>query len=593
MHTKRTIRGLAVGAALISLMTLIFAWASQPVPSIDAQDLVETHVNAEDYVWDNADITTIALNGDSITFEGSGAVVDGSIVTITSAGNYSLSGTLNDGQIIVDTSDEAIVRLILNGVNVSSSTSAPIYIANAEKVMIVLADGSENTVVDALSYVFASPEEDEPNAAVFAKSDLTIYGNGALTVTGNYNDGIASKDGLVITSGTIIVNAVDDGIRGKDYLVVETGSLTINAGGDGLKSDNEEDAGRGYISIESGVITVTAGGDAITAQTNALITSGTFTLTSGGGSTAYASDTVSAKGIKAAMNVQIDGGTFQINAADDGLHSNANMTVNGGDFTIASGDDGAHADTTLTINGGDIVITDSYEGLESALITLNGGNIQLVSSDDGVNISGGNDGSGMARGGGRGGQDQFSPVSTNQYLYINGGYLIVDARGDGLDANGAIEMTGGGVIVNGPTEQMNGALDFDAGFNMTGGWLIAAGSAGMVQTLNETSTQASLLLNLNTVQPAGTLIHIQSSDGTNILTFAPSKEYQSITFSSPELTQGTSYQVYLGGSSDGMMSDGLYEGGSYSGGALYTDFTVNSVITILGNAGMGRGFGRP
>lgn len=574
MHTKRTIQALALGAALISLMTLLFAWTSQPIPSVEAQELVETHVSAEDYVWDSADVTTITFNGDSISFEGSGAVVNGSVVTITSAGNYSLTGTLNDGQVIVDTSDQAIVRLILNGINISSSSSAPVYVANADEVMIVLAEGSQNTIVDSPSYVFASPEEDEPNAAVFAKSDLTVYGNGVLTVTGNYNDGIASKDGLVITSGTIIVNAVDDGIRGKDYLVVETGSLTINAGGDGLKSDNEEDAGTGYISIVSGMITVTSGGDAITAQTTVLITDGTFTLTAGGGSGAFASDTVSAKGIKAAANVQIDGGTFQINAADDALHSNANITVNGGVFTIATGDDGAHADTTLTINGGDMTITDSYEGLESAVITINGGNIQLTSSDDGVNVSGGNDGSGMARGGGRGGRDQFTPASTNQYLYINGGYLVVDARGDGLDANGAIVMTGGTVIVNGPTEQMNGALDFDAGFNMTGGWLVAAGSAGMVQTLNESSTQASLLLNLNTVQGADTLIQIQSSDGADILTFAPSKAYQSITFSSPELTQGTSYQVFLGGT-------------------LYTEFTINSTITMIGNGGMGGGFGRP
>ncbi|MBN8637508.1 MAG: sulfatase-like hydrolase/transferase [Anaerolineae bacterium] len=252
-----------------------------------------------------------------------------------------------------------------------------------------------------------------------------------------------------------------------------------------------------------------------------------------------------------------------------------------GTLTMASADDGMHADAALTVNGGAITITNAYEGLESAVITLNGGSVTLNASDDGVNASSGD-------GGGFG----MSAASAGTYLYINGGYLAVNAVGDGIDVNGAITMTGGVVVVNGPTEQMNGALDFDAGFTMTGGWLVAAGSAGMVQTLNDTSTQPSLLLNFTATQAAGTLVHLQSSDGTDVLTFAPSKAYQSITFSSPELTQGT-YDVYLGGSSDGTATDGVYSGGSYTGGTLYTNFTVSSMITTVGSAGgMGMGGGR-
>ena len=106
----------------------------------------------------------------------------------------------------------------------------------------MLADATENTISDGASYVFADPVDDEPNAAIFSASDLTISGNGSLTVEGNYNDGIASKDGLTIAGGSITVSAVDDGIRGKDYVVVEDSVITIDAQGDGLKSDNEEDA---------------------------------------------------------------------------------------------------------------------------------------------------------------------------------------------------------------------------------------------------------------------------------------------------------------------------------------------------------------
>lgn len=593
MQTRRNSLG-AAAVFLLALLTVLYRVS--PTTAINAQEpvaLVETHVNAEDYVWDSADVTRITLDGAAITVDGTGATAAGSTLTITAAGNYHISGALVDGQIVVDTDDEAIVRLILDGVNISSSTSAPIYIANAEEVLIVLADASQNVLADASSYVFPTPEDDEPNAALFSAADLTIYGSGALTVTGNYNDGIASKDGLVIASGTITVTAVDDGIRGKDYLVVESGTLNITAGGDGLKSDNDEDAGTGYIAVAAGVVNVTAGGDALTAENSVVISAGDFTLTSGGGSAAVIDADLSAKGIKAGVSARIDGGTFAINAADDALHSNADIIINAGTFTLATGDDGIHADATLTINDGSIAITRSYEGLESAVITLNGGNIAVVASDDGVNVAGGTDGSGMG-GFGRGGRDQFAVTATDYYLYINGGYLVVDAAGDGLDANGAIEMTGGTVIVNGPTESMNGALDYDAWFTMTGGWLVTAGSAGMAQAPGATSTQAALLLNLNAMQAAGTLVHLQASDGTGILTFAPSKSYQSITFSSPELTRGASYEVYLGGAADGAAVDGVYTGGTYSGGTLYTSFTASDMITLIGGGGMGgRGFGRP
>ena len=149
----------------------------------------------------------------------------------------------------------------------------------------------------------------------------------------------------------------------------------------------------------------------------------------------------------------------------------------------------------------------------------------LVVSDDGLNVAGGNDGSGINRPGGGGGG--FNPPDTNYYLYLNGGYIVVDAAGDGIDVNGSIEMTDGVVIVNGPTSSMNGALDYDGSFKITGGFLVAAGSSGMAQAPGNASTQNSLLLNFNSSRQAGSLVHIQSSAGKGILTFAPTKTYQS------------------------------------------------------------------
>jgi hypothetical protein len=545
-------------------------------------ELQDSH---SDEAWDSSTEIPIVLNGDSATVDGMGANAEGSIVTIDAAGTYNLQGTLNDGQIIIDTGDDELVRLILNGVDIRSSTSAPLYVADAAEVVVVLADGTQNTLTDGTTFVLPDPTSDEPNAALFSTADLTITGDGALTVHGNYNDGIASKDGLVIAGGTLTVDAVDDGIRGKDYVVVEDGNLTVEAQGDGLKSDNEEDAGLGYVAVEQGTITIDAGGDAVTAQSDVLIAGGNFVLTSGGGSGSSVGDTTSAKGIKGQASVTIDGGTFTLNAADDAIHSNGVIVVNDGTFSIATGDDGMHADTSLTIAGGDIEITESYEGLESAVIVIDAGDIDVVSSDDGLNVAGGNDGSGMGFGGRPGpGQDLFA-TSSDQYLNIHGGTIVIEAAGDGLDINGSVDMTGGVLIVNGPTEQMNGALDFDAGFTISGGTVIAAGSAGMAQVPGASSSQNSVLIYFSTTQPAGSLVHIQNGAGENVLTLAPGKAYQSLAFSSPALVQGETYTVYVGGSATGTVQDGVYTDGSYSGGTEYASFTVSSGVTQVGSGG--------
>ncbi|HRF46432.1 MAG TPA: carbohydrate-binding domain-containing protein [Anaerolineales bacterium] len=555
-------------------------------------DNVETHEDPADYQTDAATTTTLMLGGDSITIAGEGATAAGSIATIASAGTYVLSGALTDGQIVVDTGDDDPVTLVLNGVQLNSSTSAPINIVNGEKVLIQLAEGTTNTVNDAASYVYPSADVDEPNAAIFSKADLTIFGDGALNVTGNANDGIASKDGLIIAGGTITVNAVDDGIRGKDYLIVEGGALNVTAGGDGLKADNDEDPARGYISVTGGQLTIVAGGDGLQAETDLTLTAGSFTVTTGGGSSAPLASDASAKALKAGVNLVVDGGTYTLDAADDAVHSNASIVINAGAFTIATGDDGVHGETALTVNGGEINVTRSYEGLESMVITINGGTIDVVSSDDAINVAGGVDGSGFGGRGPRGGGGQDATTYTGVHrLFINGGTIYVESGGDGLDVNGAIEMRDGFVVVNGPTAQNNAALDFDGGFNQYGGFLVAAGSSGMAQGPGAASTQNGVLIFFSATQPAGTLVRIQDSSGQDVLTFAPAREFQSLVLSSAQLAIGQTYDILLGGTSTGTAADGLYADGTYSGGAPYASFTVQGAFTQVGTGG--RGPGRP
>ncbi len=514
----------------------------------------------------SAPLTTyIVLEGDAITYYGSGATIDGSVITITAAGTYDVIGALDDGQIVVDSADEETVEIVFHGVSITNSTGAAIFVTSADKTQITLADGTENTLTDGAAYVFPDPTEDEPDAALFSKDDLVIDGEGALTVNANYNNGIASKDDLKIKGGVITVNAVNDGIRGKDSIEIKDGTITVAAGGDGLQSNNDEDADKGYIEIEDGALTVTAFADGIQAETYLTITGGTFDIVTGGGSTQVTTDT--AKGLKADVHLAIITGTFAINAADDAVHSNASLTIEGGTLTLASSDDAIHSETALVINGGDIAITTCYEGIESTAITINDGTIHMIASDDGINIAG----------------DVEDPM--NYHLQINGGYIVVDANGDGIDVNGSITMEGGTVLVNGPTNNGNGAIDYDTTFALNGGILVAAGSSGMAQAPSNSSTQYSVLVNLSSAKAANTLFHIEQADGTAVLTFKPTKTYQSVLFSLQTLANGVSYKVYTGGSSTGAVTDGLYSGGTYTPGDQAATFTISSIVTKVGSGG--------
>lgn len=619
----------------------------------------KTSINIESL--DNESVSdpdTYIKLGVETTVEGQGAEVSNNKVTITKAGTYSVSGKIEDGQILVDAGAEDKVYIILNGADIKCSNSAPIYVKNAKKAIISLADGTENNITDGETYVFEDESSNDPNAAIFSKDDMTIIGTGKLTVNANYNNGIASNDDLKIQSGNIIVNAKNNGIKGKDCINVTDGNITINSKGDGMKADNTTDETKGYIYIEGGKINITSSQDGIQAETELLIADGDITIKTGGGSenstksnqapgkmpegmpkgerptipdgqtqgerpeipqdirhpssnqdtnknsntdvstNTSTDENTSMKALKATTNIIIDGGTFNIDSEDDSIHSNANAIINGGTFEIASGDDGIHSDTKLDINGGIINISKSYEGIESTTININDGNIHIVASDDGINAAGGND---VSTETGMPGNDKFSS-SGDVLININGGYVYVDASGDGIDANGSINMVGGTVLVDGPTNNGNGSLDYDETFDISGGTLVAAGSAGMAQVPSDSSSQEILNINL-TSQESNTVVNIKSSDGKNILTYSPSKNYSSVIVSTPDIKDNTKYTVSVGGTAKGEAKDGLYFDGNYSGGTEVGSETTSSIITNIiqegastssmrGHGGQGRSSGR-
>ena len=559
---------------------------------------IETHEAEGDYTWNASDEIAIKLEGDKITATSSGVIINGSIATIVSSGTYRLNGTLNDGQIVVNSDVEEPIRLILEAVTISNSTGAAINVEQAaDKVVIILAEGSQNTLTDASTYVYPSADVDEPNAALFSKDDLTIYGSGQLTVNSNFNDAIGSKDGLVIRDANIIVNALDDGIRGKDYLVVENSTLNITSGGDGLKSDNDDPEALGTIQITQSNVTISAEGDGISAEGQVEINSGTLNITTGGGSSVPLSDVSSVKGVKSTSSLLINGGTLTLDTADDSLHSNGSITINGGTLTLASGDDGIHADVSLEINDGSIDISTCYEGLESNIITINGAEIHILASDDGIN---GSSGSGSTQGGAQfgnipgdpqnggflgipGNGGGFEATGGSQFA-MNGGYVYVNAEGDGVDVNGTGVMTGGTLLVDGPTNSGNGALDFNS-ITVSGGLLVAASSAGMAMAPSADSSQPSIFVALDSPASAGKLFSLQDENGNTVVAYAPAKPYQTVVVSSPELESNATYTILTGGSSTGAAKDGFYSDGQVSNAQTLTTVTLASTVTTVGNAG--------
>lgn len=497
-------------------------------------------------------------------------------ITITDGGTYTLTGSIQDGLITIDTTSD--VKLVLNNVNIVNSKGPAIYVKNAENVVIHTADGSVNTLQDGEDY---SGFEADEIGTIFTHDDIIFEGNGTLNVTGNKEDAIVSKDDLKIISGIYNITSIDDGIRGKDSVYIQNGTFNITSGGDGIKSTNDTDVEKGYILIEDGNYNIISDLDGIQAQTKLLIQDGRYNITTGGGSVNSSSnnakdnpwghwggfsnnssiDTESAKGIKCGDNLVIENGTFTIDSSDDAIHSNNHVGLKSLKLDITSGDDGIHADTELIIDSGDIHITKSYEGLEAAKITINGGNINVVSSDDGINIAGGNDSSGF----GRPGENTFSTNADN-ILTINNGNVLVDATGDGIDVNGVAYINGGTTIVYGPTNSGNGALDYDSGFYSNGGTLLAGGASGMAQSCSTNSTQYNLFINFNSSYGSEDEITIVDKNGNNIVSYKSSKTYSSLVVASPKFAKGQSYTIKVNGEE-------------------YKTFTISSITTNIGNGG--------
>jgi len=426
---------------------------------------------------------------------------------------------------------------------------------------------------------------------------LTFNGSGTLTVTSPVGHGISCKDDLVFTGGVYQISAASHAIDANDSVRASGANIAADAGKDGIHAENNDDASLGFVYIGSGNYTIEAEGDGISAGSYLQIDGGEFDITAGGGSEngtkqnsgnygnfiggggmgggfpgamgggrprdagnfdqmqgSQQSDqtdteSTSMKGLKSGGDMQIAGGSFRINSADDAVHTNASMYIKDGNFEMATGDDGFHGEENLEISGGTINISESYEGIEALHIKISGGDTTLKADDDGLNAAGGTDQSGF------GGRDNGSfggkgPMGGgmsqgNGSIAISGGTLHITASGDGVDANGTLEIIGGYTVVCGPTQGDTATLDYDKTATISGGTFIGTGaSGGMAQTFSE-SAQGVIAVSVGSVS-AGTEIVLKDSDGKTVLSHTPALNYAVVILSSPEIEKGKTYTITIG-----------------------------------------------
>lgn len=552
----------------------------------------------------------VTLSDDGITGETDGVAINGQMVTITAEGTYIFSGTLSEGQIVVD-ADNAKVQIVFDNVDITCASSAAVYVKSAEKVFVTLAEGSQNTLRNTDEYV--AIDDNNIDAVIFAKSDLTLNGTGSLTIISAEGHGIVSKDDLKITGGTYDITAAGHALSGKDSVRIADGTFILTAEKDGIHAENADDEEKGYIYIADGDFTITSDGDGMDASNIVQIEDGTLDITAGGGaanslkthesdvpggpgggmpqngekpdgesmpqmgekpdgenmtemgkrpdgttppekpSQTDQSDTAdetaapdnatdhqsssaettedtttdesgtSTKGIKAGGGMYLNGGTYQIDSADDSIHSNANITIADGTYTLATGDDGVHADDALIVNGGTITVTESYEGLEDLTVTINDGTIDITASDDGINTAG-------------------------EKMELNGGYIHILAGGDGVDSNGDLTINGGEIYIDGPSDNGNSAIDYGdrSSAYVNGGTLVAIGSSGMAEVMSDSSKQKVLMVKLGEQMEAGNVV-LTDSEGNVIVSYTALKTYDCVIISTAEVESGATYTLTTSG----------------------------------------------
>lgn len=603
-----------------------------------------------DASYDASSATVITLSGDSASVQGTGAQVSADGVVISSAGTYVVSGELTDGQLLVDSGDDDKVQLVLAGATIHNEDGPAIYVRNADKCFVTLDAGTENSLSDGSSYALED-DFDEPYATLFSRCDLTLNGSGTLNVTSAYRHAVCSKDDLVVVSGTYNISAMEDGLRGRDCVKIRDGVFTIEVGGDGIKSNKDDKPTKGFVSIDGGAFDIQAGDDAVQGKTLVRLAGGSMTVAAN--DDAFHSDLemhllgsaieVSAgdDAFHAETKLTVDDGTVNVTSCYEGYEAEK-VYVNGGDTHIVASDDGvnasaadlsddADADTVSTTlpnggtpgqgdgaaapNAGGQAPAGAQQGSQApdaagmqqggqapdAAGAQQGGQVpdaagaQQGGSAPELPAGGNAGGAGNGADPGQQGGDPAAGGGMGQadddcLIQINGGYLVVDSVGDAIDSNGNVEVTGGVLLVSGPTSDGDGAFDYDGSATVSGGTVLMVGSTGMAQSFTS-GTQAFATTSAS--GEAGQSVCVVDGGGNVVASFTATKRFGMVLASSPAFAEGGEYTLVIGGQVANANADGYTDSGTVSGGsetAITASCTASAGVGGMGGAGgMGTG----
>ncbi|EFJ78020.1 carbohydrate-binding domain-containing protein [Rothia dentocariosa] len=530
---------------------------------------VDTHYSEQDLSWDASSETAIDLSNPTAT---DGVTVEDGTLTITKAGTYKLSGEYQ-GQIKVETADSDAVRLVLDNANITNSSGAALNVVNADEVILYSASGTTNTISDGADYTATG--EDDPDAVVYSKADMTIAGEGTLKVNGNHEDGIHTSDGLVIASGTLEVNAANTGIKGKDYVDILGGTINVTAQQDGIKSTNDTDEGKGWTRLSNGTVTVNAGDDGFKASRVVEISGGSLTVEQ------------SDEGIEA-QYINVSGGNVNVTSADDGM--NASLKTSDSESTDSSANTSDTADQQQnnqqqgSLPGGQQNGTSNQQqqGTGQPQPPAMSGTSQDGTSQNGTTGTGqqqnntqnqGNQNMGqppaMPGGNAQDGTSQNGTTGTGQQgmgqppqdgmpgggggtfevvdaaINVSGGHVTVNAEGDGIDSNGVTTLSGGTLIVNGPSQGGNAALDTNGDLLLNGATVLSGSTADMFEAPSTNSTSGYLKLTNSSGFEQGSTVQVADSSGKVVANYKVTKSnVQLVLVSSSSIVKGQSYTAY-------------------------------------------------
>lgn len=400
--------------------------------------------------YDKSTAIKINLKDNASSCDSDSVNINNNTITITNENIYYVTGSLSNGQLIVD-ADNAKVQIVLDNTEISNDSSAAIYVKKAKKVFITLADGTKSVISN--NGEFVNTDDEKIDGAIYSKDDLVINGTGTVDINSNYGHSIVCNDVLKITNGTLNLSAAKKAIKAND----------------GVRIANAE-------------------------------------------------------------------------------------------FNIEAEKHGIHCDEDVYIRSGNININKSSEGIEGKTITIDGGDIVINSDDDGLNATSSKSSSSDSSSNNTDNNNTFD-YDENAQIYINGGNITINANGDGIDSNGDLTVSGGTVLVYGPENDGNGALDFGGNGYISGGTVVALGMSGMAAGFAESSSQCSMLVNIEN-KFSGNII-LMDSQGNEIININNSNTYNSVVISSPDIKQGETYTLKTGNDETKIeMNDKIYSNAS-------------------------------